>query len=108
MHNGGIENFDIFYMRFRDHLSSVNQHYIPILNLVEATNEAITADKLKNTKPIAGVHVHWSWINQHLWTTMAYFVDDTVLSRRLVYTQGIDWSGAPSILKEKAAPQRSL
>ena len=87
-YNGRIENSDMFYIRFRDHMSNTNRHDVALLDLVESTKEVITTAKLETAcvQPIPGVKIYWAWINQHLWTSMAYVVDDTVLSRRLICT----------------------
>ena len=75
------------------HVSSINHAYITILNLVEKTSETITNAKLATVQPIPTLTLDWEWLNAHVWTTMSYFVDDTVLARRLVYTNGEDWNG---------------
>ena len=61
--------------------------------MVEKAREVITSAKAAQVQSISGVQLDMPWINQHLWTTMSYFVDDVVLSRRMIYTQGGDWNG---------------
>ena len=90
--DGHLENYDVFYVRMRDHYSNTNPSYIRILDKVEQTNETITMERLR-TVQMENLELDWDWLSQHLWTTMAYFVNDTVLSRRKVYTQGEEWNG---------------
>ena len=97
-YDGLIEHYDAWYDRFRNHAANTNPAWVQVLDLIQATPTPITRASVSQiiaAPPPAmnGVEMDWNWLNTHLWTTLAYFVTDSVLGRRLQYTQGQEWCG---------------
>ena len=93
LYNGMVENYGTFYDRFRNDLANYNAGWIQVLDLVQATPTRITGALLPTIRVASLPHVDWTWLNTHMWTTLAYFVTDTVMSRRLQWTHGEEWAG---------------
>ena len=91
--DGDIAHYDNWRRRVRDHFMAVNCNYSVIVELIEIQKVPIRWNKLATTQVSSLPHVNWEWLATHLWTFTGEYLDDNMLSRRMIITAGEEFNG---------------
>ena len=90
--DGGMQHYDNWRRRVRDHFISVNCNYSKIFHLVETQKTPISWSTLARTHFSELPHLNWQWISTHIWTVIGGFLNDTQLNRRTDLTLGEEFN----------------
>ena len=91
--DGGMQHYDNWRRRVRDHFISVNCNYSKIFSVVESQKTPISWSVLSNTRNRDLPYLNWHWIATHIWTIIGGFLNDTQLNRRTDLTLGEEFNG---------------
>ena len=92
-YDGDMAHYDNWRRRVRDHFVGTNVNYSKIFEMIEKEKVPIHWNMLATTKIASLPMVNWEWIATHLWTFTGGYLEDGLLSRRIMMCSGEEFNG---------------
>ena len=91
--DGDMAHYDNWRRRVRDHFVGTNINYSKVFEVVEKEKVTIRWSNLSTTFIEELPRVNWEWIATHLWTFTGGFLEDGIVSRRIMMCSGEEFNG---------------
>ena len=92
-YDGDMAHYDNWRRRVRDHFVGANVNYSKIFEMIEKEKVPIHWNMLATTRIQSLPMVNWEWIATHLWTFTGAYLEDGLLSRRIMMCSGEEFNG---------------